>query len=351
MGDPYKFGNHNSTELINRGKQTYGSKVDNSVCECPVCFGGKRVGLLACNNCKGTGKVENAKCECMECGATFNKSNPTSDTKCPKCGGYDIELANSKKNKEDFEKKMIAKYGKDFIDKMTADEKFKWEEEEEAEAEKGNKKNSRSEKIMDIDTSILDKHGKTSGRDLEQYRDEFLSQVRAAGINDITQEEADELEDQNYHTALGILMEARFLKRNRNSKYPSKGEIYAAWDKMSDDEKKKACKETGSFVEYGSLNTIGGSTQDVLEDWVAEHKLGHKFNEKDLAWKDGTSGKYQWQAKVYDEGSDYGINGGRVSKLWMKDTKSGEVVVEYDRGWSIGEDKKSIWGPIVDKFK
>lgn len=61
MSDPYKFGSHNATELLDRGNRTYGSKKDNSVCECPVCFGGKRVGLLACHNCKGTGIVENEK--------------------------------------------------------------------------------------------------------------------------------------------------------------------------------------------------------------------------------------------------------------------------------------------------
>lgn len=57
--DPYKFGSHNSAELIGRGKSTYGSKVDNSVCECPVCFGGKRLGMLVCNNCKGEGVIKN----------------------------------------------------------------------------------------------------------------------------------------------------------------------------------------------------------------------------------------------------------------------------------------------------
>ena len=252
MGDQYKFGSHNAVEFIDRGRSRFGSPRTNE-CECPVCFGGGKHGMFACENCRGTGKVkneeggtkcpncsgdlkklkdqnrfrceacdeefwpsqlknakdggkcatcdgtgkvggkeckecsgtgfemsnskDNAKLECMECGAMFSRSNPTADTKCPKCGGYDVDVANSKNN-------------------------------------------SRAEKIMDIDSSILDKHGKTSGRDLEQFRDEFLSQVRAAGIND----EADELEDQNDHTALGILMEARFLKRKRNDKYPSKSE-------------------------------------------------------------------------------------------------------------------------------
>ena len=37
--------------------------------------------------------------------------------------------------------------------------------------------------------------------------------------------------------------------------------------------------------------------------------------------------------KAYDEGSEYGINGGRISKLTI--TIDGEKVVNYDRGWDI----------------
>lgn len=58
MQDTYKVGMHNRDELVSRGQHTYGSKVDNSVCECPVCFGGKRLGMFACNNCKGEGVVK-----------------------------------------------------------------------------------------------------------------------------------------------------------------------------------------------------------------------------------------------------------------------------------------------------
>lgn len=87
MEDTYTVGSHNRTELVNRGKNTYGSKVDNSVCECPVCYGGKRLGLLACNNCKGTGVVENAGAEdgkeVLECQEEIQKEgkNPTKDKK------------------------------------------------------------------------------------------------------------------------------------------------------------------------------------------------------------------------------------------------------------------------------
>ena len=59
-------------------------------------------------------------------------------------------------------------------------------------------------------------------------------------------------------------------------------------------------------------------------------------------WKEGTIGipvkggktkiAHYW-AKVYDEGSEYGINEGRISKLRI--TIDGETVVNYDRGWDV----------------
>ena len=38
-------------------------------------------------------------------------------------------------------------------------------------------------------------------------------------------------------------------------------------------------------------------------------------------------------AKVYDVGSWYGIEGGRISKLMLK--RDGKTVCSYDRGWDI----------------
>lgn len=44
--------------------------------------------------------------------------------------------------------------------------------------------------------------------------------------------------------------------------------------------------------------------------------------------------KYTACLKRYDEGSNYGIGGGRISKLQIKD-ENGRTVVNYDRGWDI----------------
>lgn len=54
-------------------------------------------------------------------------------------------------------------------------------------------------------------------------------------------------------------------------------------------------------------------------------------------WKEGTvsvNGEifYYW-LKQYEEGSEFGINGGRISKLTIK--RSGREVYNYDRGEDI----------------
>ena len=44
-------------------------------------------------------------------------------------------------------------------------------------------------------------------------------------------------------------------------------------------------------------------------------------------------GEAKFSAKVFDDGSEYGIREGRVSKLNIQ--QNGKFVVNYDRGWDI----------------
>ena len=54
-------------------------------------------------------------------------------------------------------------------------------------------------------------------------------------------------------------------------------------------------------------------------------------------WKEGAiliGGKgYCYRVKHYEEGSLFGIDGGRISKLMIK--RGGEIVCNYDRGWDV----------------
>lgn len=49
--------------------------------------------------------------------------------------------------------------------------------------------------------------------------------------------------------------------------------------------------------------------------------------------KDGSSKIAHYWVKAYDEGSAYGIDEGKISKLQI--TIDGEMVASYDRGWNI----------------
>ena len=63
---------------------------------------------------------------------------------------------------------------------------------------------------------------------------------------------------------------------------------------------------------------------------------------------------YFCEFKVYEIGSQFGIDGGRISKLWIKRNGLKEVVVcNYDRGWDIrpiNEEAKTVFQMIIDKY-
>ena len=68
-------------------------------------------------------------------------------------------------------------------------------------------------------------------------------------------------------------------------------------------------------------------------------------------WSQGTEHGYTYWVKHYEEGSEFGINGGRISKLQI--TRDGQTVVNYDRGWdtkpaSAGD--KAFYNDLLARF-
>lgn len=60
-------------------------------------------------------------------------------------------------------------------------------------------------------------------------------------------------------------------------------------------------------------------------------------------WVRGFYKGYIYEAKVYQDPSKFGIDKGRISKLFVK--KIGKIVANYDRGWDVepqGHDKKIV---------
>ena len=54
-------------------------------------------------------------------------------------------------------------------------------------------------------------------------------------------------------------------------------------------------------------------------------------------WKKGSikvgSSIIHYWVKCFEEGSQYGIEKGRISKLMLK--RDGEIIANYDKGWDI----------------
>lgn len=78
-----------------------------------------------------------------------------------------------------------------------------------------------------------------------------------------------------------------------------------------------------------------------------------KIIKLDDYWHTGEIGNCGFEAKVYDEPSEYGIEGGRISKLFVRD-KQRNVILSYDRGWDVqptDELGKNILETIMHYFK
>lgn len=89
-------------------------------------------------------------------------------------------------------------------------------------------------------------------------------------------------------------------------------------------------------------------TEAAAKDTIEAMEALVTKEHKDSEWQDGQVGPYKFQAKVYEVGSEYGIEGGRVSKLHIKDS-TGKTIINYDRGWDI-KPKTAAHKKIVKKI-
>lgn len=67
-------------------------------------------------------------------------------------------------------------------------------------------------------------------------------------------------------------------------------------------------------------------------------------------WHEGVIDGFWWQAKVYDEGSRFGINGGRVSKLAICEGEEWDhrkLVYTYDRSIDFDECPPEILAKVL----
>jgi hypothetical protein len=76
-------------------------------------------------------------------------------------------------------------------------------------------------------------------------------------------------------------------------------------------------------------------------------------------WSEGiiasptTGNKYKYWVKHYEAGSEFGIDGGRISKLTIRKAGESRDLANYDRGWdappSDGE-VKAVYDILISKY-
>ena len=101
------------------------------------------------------------------------------------------------------------------------------------------------------------------------------------------------------------------------------------WDDLSSKTQKQLLKlmgENGNFdvVPVASINV--SSAKENSTERISAKSIGN-------GWIDGTVDDFRFQAKVYDTGSKFGIDNGRVSKLAVWNRQTSADLINYDRGW------------------
>ena len=79
------------------------------------------------------------------------------------------------------------------------------------------------------------------------------------------------------------------------------------------------------------------------------HSAARQKNKAQEA-KDNVVRRVCGRLSLSGEGSIHGIDGGRISKLWM--SRDGKTVVSYDRGWDIRPDAEAqaAFEKIIARF-
>lgn len=68
-------------------------------------------------------------------------------------------------------------------------------------------------------------------------------------------------------------------------------------------------------------------------------------------WTIGIINGFEFQVKHYEKGSEFGINGGKISKLHI--SKDGNVYASYERGWSkkpTTRAAKAVFNELINRF-
>ena len=75
-------------------------------------------------------------------------------------------------------------------------------------------------------------------------------------------------------------------------------------------------------------------------------------------WSEGiiacptTGGMYRYWVKYYGEGSQHGIDGGKVSKLTIRKDGGNRDLCNYSRGWDVEptDEVRAVYDIILQKY-
>ena len=76
-------------------------------------------------------------------------------------------------------------------------------------------------------------------------------------------------------------------------------------------------------------------------------------------WSEGiiasptTGGKYKYWVKHYEIGSEFGIDGGKISKLTIRKVGESRDLYNYDRGLDVDcadDEVRAVYGIILSKY-
>lgn len=92
---------------------------------------------------------------------------------------------------------------------------------------------------------------------------------------------------------------------------------------------------------------------DIYNAWMKSRWPGvGNSKAENSGWKQGTSGNFEWNILSFDEPSEYGINNGRISKLFIRDKTTYKVEANYDRGWDVrpSQKVKSLYDELIRRY-
>lgn len=86
----------------------------------------------------------------------------------------------------------------------------------------------------------------------------------------------------------------------------------------------------------------------TINNFITERQMGGE-------WKNEKNDKFKCVFLAFEDPSTYGIDNGRISKLWIGDLKTKKMVANYDRGWDEPVDKNNkelvkFYNEILKKY-